>query len=75
MSESAICYNYGLQKQAALNSELIKSKSMIVDLQKQLDILKSRQTYLTQQLLTETNKNSFAKTHLQILKIARKHLV
>ena len=67
--------NVDLQKISTLNAELQKITREIDELEKKLLKLKEIKNQLARQLTTEKNKNSFSKTHLQIMKLAQKHLV
>ena len=67
--------NVDLQKISTLKAELEKITHEIDELVKKLLKLKEMENRLARQLSTERNKNSFSKTHLQIMKLAQKHLV
>ena len=73
--DGTICYNVDLQKEKDLLKDLLHVKQNISELEKKLQKLINRQGCLTQQLHIEKSKNSFTKTHLQLLKVAQKHLV
>ena len=67
--------NVDLQKISTLKAELDKITREIGELMKKVLKLQEIEKRLAKQLTTEKNKNSFSKTHLQIMKLAQKHLV
>ena len=67
--------NVDLQKISTLKAELDKITREIGELMKKVLKLQEIEKRLARQLTTEKNKNSFSKTHLQIMKLAQKHLV